>query len=1024
MLETNESRKNRTNATRPFPNLPLESLRITGSDSFVPHTEKGRWSKNLVQPQGPRIQPRHSSSCDSQMQLRREDQPKIPTPPPVPNSCLKLGYKSGTIRSEGQSYFQAVERPTTHSESPTGLYKPLPIAISEWNQLHGFPRNTIVPDKDTESTLIRPSSVKNVVANIRKSAPVSESRATSAEVMNGCQKRETRKSPKARYAMSTNCIYEPNSTIMWRKIFPNTSDTAMDRVLSPSLLESSRDDLSSICSSSDHTIVGQQSITTDDTLTEERLAALNDCGGQASVAGSVCTARLVSRSPTSEEEENFYMAPQNASYQIPYQNTNKSGVLSEGLDKSWSTYSMYESATDEPISTSTRKSSPASVGSVSDTFATQSSQFLMNNDFMMGKNPLSLLPNKTRGYLEKMQNVPQDQIMHFAEIGSYIKECYDHCKVCDVRFRVNDEVLYAHRAALCSMSPYFESIFTENSHMKSKQMAEIRLRGLSMQSLKAFMNFVYAGKLEITTSTILDLVKISRQFQIPEIRERCLRKIGTLPHDDLVALLVAVRKDPESNFIIPILRCISQRFLDISQRRSFLELDIETLRVILSHDELVTSTEMDVFCAGLEWINACPGERSQYLGAIMKCIRFPLMSQQDLVGCIDRCSLLAADEKCLDMIYKANWIRTVMALNRQDPLNLNIPESRYLTAHEDSNNSTNYINNNATPVDLMDISFGSIESYENYTESFNIGSRESLEQFSPSQEISAQKLISAGDCAKEHNTLNHPSKPDLNENPSMIVLDQKLYVIGGLRYNNDNPLPRRDVWVFCPKSGWRKLTPLRTARHQHALCVFDGCIYAIGGLGRNNRILKSVECYNPSTNSWHFLKSLTTARAGACAAELNGNIFVAGGFGYRQDGSNIIFDSVECYHPFTNRWTAKGSLRYGRCHATMTSIGNSLYLSGGLAIDRKSSAALSVQDVDLYDTNKDSWMLLTYMDKARHSAASFTSGNKMYLIGGSSTNRGENLQEDIECWNVQRNTWLSTFELPVEVQWIMGLAQF
>ncbi|XP_062617601.1 beta-scruin-like [Saccostrea cucullata] len=399
------------------------------------------------------------------------------------------------------------------------------------------------------------------------------------------------------------------------------------------------------------------------------------------------------------------------------------------------------------------------------------------------------------------------------------------------------------------------------------------------------------------------------------------------------------------------------------------------------------------------------------------------MPEKDLVECIDRCNLLAANENCLNMIFKANWIRTVMGLNRQDPLNLHIPDSRYLTAKENSNNSTNHINNNATPVDVMDISFGSIESYDNYAmynESFT-GSRNSLEQPSPSLENSERSSIRNEDFAKKHKTYQIP-KPDLNENSSMVVLDQKLYVIGGLRYNDDNPLPRRDVWVYCPERGWRKLTSLRTARMHHALCVFDGFIYAIGGLGRNGRILKSVECYNPSTNSWHFVKSLSTARAGACAAELNGNIFVAGGFGYSQNGTATIFDSVECYNAFTDKWITKGSLRYGRCHATMTCVENSLYLSGGLAFDKNSSVALSVQDVDLYDANNDSWMLRTYMDKARHSAAAFASGNKMYLIGGLATNTKENLHDDIECWDVQRNAWLSTFKLPIEVQWMKGLA--
>lgn len=47
---------------------------------------------------------------------------------------------------------------------------------------------------------------------------------------------------------------------------------------------------------------------------------------------------------------------------------------------------------------------------------------------------------------------------------------------------------------------------------------------------------------------------------------------------------------------------------------------------------------------------------------------------------------------------------------------------------------------------------------------------------------------------------------------------------------------------------------------------------------------------------------MPTARAGACAAELNGHLFVAGGYGDSAVGAFAITDIVECYDPFTNRY--------------------------------------------------------------------------------------------------------------------------
>lgn len=309
--------------------------------------------------------------------------------------------------------------------------------------------------------------------------------------------------------------------------------------------------------------------------------------------------------------------------------------------------------------------------------------------------------------------------MHWAKIGSYVRDCYQKSKICDVRFYVENEVLYAHRAPLCTVSPYFASMFYENNFLHSKPIAEVRLRGISMQSLKIFMEFVYSGKLEITTPTLLDLVKISGQFEVPEIRQRCINEIDFLHEEDLIQLLVLVREDPSLDFTEPLLRCIADKFLSVCVSESFLELGVDTLCLILSNDGLLTHSEMDVFCAGMKWVDYCPEQRSQLLEMVMKCVRFPLMTQTNLFECLEMSRMLRTNERCLNMIHKANWyiklnsitfsslllyqlefpslyplhtnshiskglmifslfvrIRNAIELNRDDPLNLDIPLQR------------------------------------------------------------------------------------------------------------------------------------------------------------------------------------------------------------------------------------------------------------------------------------------------------------------------------------------------------------
>jgi hypothetical protein len=256
---------------------------------------------------------------------------------------------------------------------------------------------------------------------------------------------------------------------------------------------------------------------------------------------------------------------------------------------------------------------------------------------------------------DKIQNMPSEQMMHWANLGSCYRRWYENSRYCDVRFLVENKVLLAHRAVLCSASPYFASLFNNSGYPYSNPLEDVPIQGVSMKSFRALMDFIYTGHLEIATPIILDLIKLSHHFDIPEIKRRCVRQTTHLSDDDLIYLLADSRKRMEDSFADTILKLISQRFPSVSRCESFLDLDANTLCVILSHDGLNTTTEMDVFQAATRWIYNEPNQRLQYLETVMECVRFPLMTRQELFKCVIKNPLLKANDTCLLMILEANW---------------------------------------------------------------------------------------------------------------------------------------------------------------------------------------------------------------------------------------------------------------------------------------------------------------------------------------------------------------------------------
>lgn len=65
---------------------------------------------------------------------------------------------------------------------------------------------------------------------------------------------------------------------------------------------------------------------------------------------------------------------------------------------------------------------------------------------------------------------------------------------------------------------------------------------------------------------------------------------------------------------------------------------------------------------------------------------------------------------------------------------------------------------------------------------------------------------------------------------------------------------------------WVPVAPMKYGRRCISLCVFDGCIYAIGGTGGSSHrhiFLSTVEKYDPIKNIWEDVASLNYIRANA-----------------------------------------------------------------------------------------------------------------------------------------------------------------
>ena len=107
--------------------------------------------------------------------------------------------------------------------------------------------------------------------------------------------------------------------------------------------------------------------------------------------------------------------------------------------------------------------------------------------------------------------------------------------------------------------------------------------------------------------------------------------------------------------------------------------------------------------------------------------------------------------------------------------------------------------------------------------------------------------------------------------------------------------------------------------------VVNGKIYAIGGTPNGIESLRTVEVYDPATNTWGQRAEMPTPRWGLSASAIHGKIYAVGGTQNGRDG----LQSVEIYDPKTDTWTKAPDMPTARANLATSAVNGKVYAIGG-----------------------------------------------------------------------------------------------
>ena len=253
--------------------------------------------------------------------------------------------------------------------------------------------------------------------------------------------------------------------------------------------------------------------------------------------------------------------------------------------------------------------------------------------------------------LTRVENIPFEQLAHFTQLGDYVRDLQADERICDVTVHIGTEKYAAHRISLACYSDYFADIFYNKKDTLVP--INIRLNDITPMAFEVLLQYIYSGVLPVTSEVVGDLMTMAESLRIPMVKNIVIDYMKHLPLTH--ALAIVMKGKLFGPLYANTMEAVCGLFNTFTLEDVFLDMDIETILIILNNDNLNISSELDVFKAAMRWIAHDIVDRNQHFLKLMKCIRFPFMTQDELFQCNEFTDLLKEDNECMKMFLEATW---------------------------------------------------------------------------------------------------------------------------------------------------------------------------------------------------------------------------------------------------------------------------------------------------------------------------------------------------------------------------------
>ena len=184
-----------------------------------------------------------------------------------------------------------------------------------------------------------------------------------------------------------------------------------------------------------------------------------------------------------------------------------------------------------------------------------------------------------------------------------LKTLYLNKQLCDITFKIDNTLYYAHKVALASSSNFLGGMIM--SGMQESGQSIIELNNVEKHLFKYILDYIYGVRVQLISSDVVPLLGLANSYSMIELRE----KLGNILYNNLsvtncCSIFAAADAYNCETLKKHALELIFSNFALASKSTGFYELPIQLIANILNSDDILDCDESLIFDAAVRWIES------------------------------------------------------------------------------------------------------------------------------------------------------------------------------------------------------------------------------------------------------------------------------------------------------------------------------------------------------------------------------------------------------------------------------------